>query len=305
VRETDVRLVELRTKPGEIDVRPNAPRAKIERINAWLETTDIGPARPRAGRDRMSSKADEKASRPRWTLAEADETDAFPTSTRADSDTHPIDTTTNEVNIMANINRATTQARDAQVIAGIEKHLPNTPSLPLVGSSYTPANLVKLFQGRIDSANTTAAAKANWHSTVVTGKAGSTKLTPILRALRQYVMNVFGETSPVLSDFGFSPPKRATRTPEQKAASAAKAKATRQARHTMGKKQKKNVKGSVTATLLVTPTNASPPAVSPAAALGATAAATPAPGAAPAGGPAPVPAVAPAGVPAGSLGKAS
>ena len=184
---------------------------------------------------------------------------------------------------MTTVNRTTTQARDAQVIAGIQKHLQNTPSLPLGGAAYAPAGLVKLIQSRIDSANTVAAGKANWHSTVVANKALNTNLTPVLRALRDYVINVFGAASPVLADFGLAPPKRATRTPEQKAAAAAKAKATRAARHTAGKNQKKNVKGAVTATLVVTPTGSSQPVASSA----PTAAAGPAP-AAPAPASAPV-----------------
>ncbi len=144
---------------------------------------------------------------------------------------------------MSTVNRTHTQARDAQVIAGIQKHLQTASSLPLVGSTYTPADLVKLVQSRIDSANGSATVKASWHSSVVEDRTLNTKVTPVIRALRQHVINVFGATSPVLADFGFTPPKRATRTPEQKAASAAKAKATRAARHTMGKVQKKGRQG--------------------------------------------------------------
>lgn len=165
---------------------------------------------------------------------------------------------------MTTINRTTNQARDAQVIAGIQKHLQTTPTLPLAGSAYAPADLVKLVQSRIDSANGVAAAKSNWHLTVVADKALTTKLSPVLRALRDYVINVFGSASPVLADFGFAPPKRTTRTPEEKAAAAAKAKATRAARHTAGKNQKKSVKGAVTATLVVTPTGSSQAAAAPA-----------------------------------------
>jgi hypothetical protein len=154
--------------------------------------------------------------------------------------------------------RTKTKALDAQVIAGIQKHLRTATSLPLLGSTYTPADLAKLVQSRIDSANGTAAAKANWHSTVVEGKTLNTQLTPVIRALRQHVVSVFGDTSPVLADFGFTPPKkRAALTPEQKAASAAKAKATRAARKTMGKVQKKGVKGAVVG-ITVTPITASP-----------------------------------------------
>ena len=177
---------------------------------------------------------------------------------------------------MTTVNRTTTRARDAQVIAGIQKHLQNTPSLPLAGTAYTPADLVKLVQSRIDSVDPVAAAKANWHSTVVANMALNTSLTPVLRALRDYVINVFGAASPVLADFGFAPPKRTTKTPEQKAAAAAKAKATRAARHTAGKNQKKNVKGAVTATLVVTPAGSSQPAASPAPTAGSGPTAAPA-----------------------------
>jgi hypothetical protein len=165
--------------------------------------------------------------------------------------------------IMVNVNRTKTQARDAQVIAGIEKHLQNVSSLPLVGSTYSPADLVKLIQSRLESASGANTTKATWHSAVVADKSLNTKLTPVIRALRQYVINVFGGTSPVLADFGFTPPKRTTRTPEEKAAAALKAKATRKARHTMGSKQKKDIKGTVTATEPVTPPAPAPTPLTP------------------------------------------
>jgi hypothetical protein len=121
---------------------------------------------------------------------------------------------------------------------------------------------VKLIQSRIDATGQADTTKATWHSTVAANEALSTKLMPVLRALRQYVINVYGATSPVLADFGFAPPKSATRTPEEKAASAAKAKATREARHTMGKVKKKTVKGNVTG-IVVTPTTSVPNIVAP------------------------------------------
>ena len=140
-----------------------------------------------------------------------------------------------------------TLARDAQVIAGIQKHLNSVPTLPLGGSTYTPADLVKLVQGRIDASGVANTTKATWHSNVLAGRKLNTQVTPVLRALRTYVLNVYGAASPVLADFGFTAPKVTTRTPEEKAAAAAKAKATRAARHTMGKNQKKSVKGTVAA----------------------------------------------------------
>jgi hypothetical protein len=149
---------------------------------------------------------------------------------------------------MSNINRPTTQARDAQIILGLQKDLQHVSSLPLAGTTYTPDDLVKLVQSRIDLNNVIAASRATWLSQVASNQALSAKLTPILRGLRQYVVNAYGETSPVLADFGFTAPKKRVLTPEQKATAAVRAKATREARHTMGKVQKKNVKGTVPAT---------------------------------------------------------
>ena len=53
--------------------------------------------------------------------------------------------------------------------------------------------------------------------------------------------NMFGDQAEPLADFGMSPPKVHTPTVEQKASSVVKGKATRQARHTMGKKQKAQI----------------------------------------------------------------
>ena len=166
-------------------------------------------------------------------------------------------------------NRTSNTARDAQVIAGIEKHLKNVSNLPSAGSTVAPADLVKLLQSGIEAANATSTARAHWHATVAAERALNTKLSLAVRGLRQYVIHAFGSASPVLADFGFLPDKRATRTPEQKAAAAMKAKATRQARHTMGSVQKKAVKGDVTA-VVMTPiksaagSGATPPPAPPA-----------------------------------------
>jgi hypothetical protein len=144
-----------------------------------------------------------------------------------------------------NINRSTIQAHDGQVIVGIGKHLQNVSSIPAGGKTLTPAELTKLVQSRIDSANAVAAAKAHWHDAVASFKQLNTEMTQVNRDLRHFVIGTFGEASPVLADFGFAPPKRTKLTPEQKAAAAKKRLATRKARHVMGKKQRLNVKAPI------------------------------------------------------------
>ena len=159
---------------------------------------------------------------------------------------------------MANNNRSTIEAHDAQVIVGIKKDLPNVSSLPLAGTTYTMTALEQLIQSRIDAANGVVNARANWIHAAATYKALNTQVTQVVRALRQYVINAFGQNSPTLADFGFTPPKKATLTPEQKTAKAAKAKATRVARGTKGKKQKAVIKGTVPTTEPATTPPAAP-----------------------------------------------
>ncbi len=92
-----------------------------------------------------------------------------------------------------NTNRSTTQAHDGQVIAGIKKDLQNVSSLPLAGSTYTPATLEQLIQSRIDAAIKVAQAKANWLDAAAAYKALNTQVTLDDRGLRQYVTNAFGQ----------------------------------------------------------------------------------------------------------------
>jgi hypothetical protein len=64
--------------------------------------------------------------------------------------------------------------------------------------------------------------------------------------IRAAVKAALGRKNPELASFGMTPDQTpAPLTVEQKTAAAAKAKATRAARHTMGPKQKKAIKGQV------------------------------------------------------------
>ena len=165
---------------------------------------------------------------------------------------------------MSHGNRSLTQAHDGQVILGIKKDLQNVPSLPLAGSTYTMAALAALVQSRIDAANTVVNARAQWVDSSAAYETLNTKVTRVVRDLRQYVISVHGPDSPVLADFGFTPPKRAALTPEELVARAQKAAATRKARGTMGKKQKAKIKGTVATTAPAAPPDATAPAVTPA-----------------------------------------
>ncbi|HEX3344648.1 MAG TPA: hypothetical protein VHS09_08740, partial [Polyangiaceae bacterium] len=66
---------------------------------------------------------------------------------------------------------------------------------------------------------------------------------PILVALENLVRGLFGTDVTVLGAFALSAPKKQKKSAEVKVEAAKKARATRQVRRTMGKKQKKSAKG--------------------------------------------------------------
>ncbi len=102
------------------------------------------------------------------------------------------------------ISKQSTQSRDQQILAGIQKDLQNVPSLLLGGTTYTPGSLAAFIQSRIDAVNQVATAKANWLNAVKTYQAINKEAKPVVRDLRNFLLAAFGENSPVLADFGFT-----------------------------------------------------------------------------------------------------
>ena len=168
-----------------------------------------------------------------------------------------------------------------QLIAGTNKHFANATQVTFAGGSFTPAQITAKLQTLVNLRHDVDAAKATTKARLVAEKADMPALRTFMGALVTYVKAVFGNQPEVLADFGIHPKARAQLTAEAKTAAAAKRKATRAARHTMGAKQKKSVKGAVTG-IVVTPVSATQPAAAaptspstPATSTGATATSTP------------------------------
>ncbi len=182
---------------------------------------------------------------------------------------------------------AATLAQLQALIAGLQKQLPNG-SFTLVSNAYTTATLVQALQGLIDALQAVLAAHAALKVTLAAWDAEDTKMGPIVLALTRILQSMYANAPDTLLLFGLKPRKvPPPRTIEQKAAAAAKARATRIARGTASKKAKSAVTGNVTGISIVpitAPAAAPPPAApvtaqpapQPAAAAPATAAAQPA-----------------------------
>src|SRR5258708_35197714 len=154
-----------------------------------------------------------------------------------------------------------------QLIAGTRKHFSNASSLAFGGGSYTPAEVETSLQTLADLRTAVDDAKTAAKAKVATEAALAAPLRSYMAAYVAFVKATFGSSPDALADFGLKPKKAPTPlTVEQKASAAAKRKATRAARPTMGPAQQKGGKGTITTIVSSTPATAPQPVVtSPAA----------------------------------------
>ena len=144
-----------------------------------------------------------------------------------------------------NVNRTQYQDGDQKLIDGLTKHQQTIASLVIGGTSYKAADIIAVLQTRLGAAKAAVSSRATWQADVKSDHDERAKTKTFVSGLRQSLQVAFAGSIDTLADFGLKPRKaRAPRTPEQKAAATAKARATRAARHTMGSKQKAKVKGA-------------------------------------------------------------
>jgi hypothetical protein len=151
--------------------------------------------------------------------------------------------------------------RNHLVIAGVKKHLANATSIIIGGTSYAPVDIEKIFQDPIDARDATATTTAAFHKAVAAEKAANAKGDALYRGLRKYLTNQYETQPDVLADFGIALQTKQVPDANTVAAAVAKRAATRTARHTMGKRQKQGVKGTVTPTAPATSAAATAPTV--------------------------------------------
>jgi len=113
------------------------------------------------------------------------------------------------------------------------------------GTKLKASQVVAIYQSCLDSRAALATKRAETKAAMATRSSAELARKRADTAVKAWVVNEFGVGSQQAIDFGFAPPKKATRTVESKVNAVALAKATRAARHTMGKKQKSLIKGTV------------------------------------------------------------
>jgi hypothetical protein len=124
------------------------------------------------------------------------------------------------------------------LIAGTQKHYPNG-TFTLGNASYTAATLI---QGLTDLENALVAlngAHVQLKEAVQTADGIETKVAPVIRDYKRFILATFSTAPQALADFGVQAPKAHTPlNSDQRAVATAKLRATRKARGTTSKKQK-------------------------------------------------------------------
>jgi hypothetical protein len=144
------------------------------------------------------------------------------------------------------LKRADRLAADQQMIDGTQKFLAQNATLTFGSQTMAPADIVAVYQKRIQTAQAalnadaarTAAIKVDRDERATTGKT--------VKAFRRFVQATYSESPDTLAAFGLKVHKTGKATVEVKAQAVTKSQATREARGTKGSRQKAAIHGTVT-----------------------------------------------------------
>jgi hypothetical protein len=135
----------------------------------------------------------------------------------------------------------------ARRLRALESYAGGARAIAINGRKLTVAEVVAIYEeclgSRADLAQKRAIAKAAMDRRA-TAEAARREAD---RALRAWVAHEFGIESTEAIEFGFPPAKKPETTVASKALAVARRKATREARHTMGRKQKEEIRGTLVA----------------------------------------------------------
>ena len=150
-------------------------------------------------------------------------------------------------------------ASDSNIVTGFQKHLMSGPPLLIAGATYSSADIIKMFEERVAALKANEAARAAMLTTLSKGNQELTSTKALAAAVRRYLEVMFSHDSAALADFGLKPKKKPAKlSGAASVTKVEKAKATRTARHTLGKKQKAKIKGVIPEATPAAPTPGGP-----------------------------------------------
>jgi hypothetical protein len=147
---------------------------------------------------------------------------------------------------------------DTNLRAGLAKNHKKGDKFVVGGKEITIGDLCSLLDGRVQAAQDLDVKRREHSAAVETYRATVAESKSVVSGVRTQLISQLGATAPALSDYGI-PPRKTRQVPsvEERAKSVAKSRATREARHTMGPKERLDIKGTVPADVPPPPTEGS------------------------------------------------
>ena len=127
-----------------------------------------------------------------------------------------------------------------------EKYLPADSTLDINGATKTVAQIAADFSAMLTKFEAVRSAKAQWHLAIAAVRDALPAEREEYHSLKKVLEGKLGRGNPQLLEYGFSVGSPKPVSAETKVLAAAKAKATRQLRHTMGSKQRLALSDAVT-----------------------------------------------------------
>ena len=141
--------------------------------------------------------------------------------------------------------KLTKQTRARKMIAGIRKHAAAIDAQRIGPGRLGAAALVARFEAHLECIDDIAKYDALKSDAVAREAKLEVEMLALWHLVRYFAASYFGEESVQLRDFGLKERKKPVISSATKALAVAKRRATRAVRRTMGKRQRRKIKGSI------------------------------------------------------------
>jgi hypothetical protein len=145
---------------------------------------------------------------------------------------------------MPRLSRQDKLTRDYVLKNGIQKHFTGQPAFVFQGKTLSKADLVALVEEHETAIADLQKAEAAVKAAVTRERAKNAEIHAMGVRIHAWAHIRYPHDIAILADFGTAPVKHGVKSPAVKALAAERMRATRKARHTLGKRQKAKIKGS-------------------------------------------------------------
>jgi hypothetical protein len=139
---------------------------------------------------------------------------------------------------MSKDNRQVKLAQEQQQLTCLQKHVSKNTVIKIDGEAFKQAEIADLYVRHLALLQASEAAYENWLAAVAKEREAEKALRPARSVLAQFFKNQFGAKSQQAIDFGIKTRAAARPTVEARSEAVEKSRATRAARHEVGKKER-------------------------------------------------------------------